>query len=440
MWRWKAIGQSDINSSSFSPKSFDPYLTESTMANDPWDAATIKGHLHPALKELKIPFNRKDKKKVLIKKLEQRGVTPSMVLGDEPMSIDSDSSELSEPEDWDDAAEDSFLAREDVISRLPHLAAYAATNRQEVLEATRTLMEKHPSSSIIKFWFFLDMNFREVPDEFESLAEIYLGDPEGSWNYWDHKDTGKDRLEGLESDLADFLGKTPPVRKGNKGGKGRQVVHHDDDDDGDDGDDTDNSSDNDDNDRVDYDSKARRAVREKNRGRQTPAEANCMTIEDPETGEDVEGDILGINPTRRMWLGVALPSANDMFPGLSRATWVDCSKGNYIEAYREYVSKGANHTITAAADDGILEGCRPDEFELNCVLQMPWGKTFHTHALGIPHYQQDREFMLFSKSLLSKQFGTTDAQDLLNSHMQDAKQTIMTKTGEKRIRARAWRK
>ena len=84
-------------------------------------------------------------------------------------------------------------------------------------------------------------------------------------------------------------------------------------------------------------------------------------------------------------------------------------------------------------EEDILEDCQAHEFEINCVLQMPWGMTFYTHALGIPYFREDRESMLFSKYLSAKTFGTTDTQDLLHTHMQDAGQAIKAKSGTKRI-------
>ena len=189
-----------------------------------------------------------------------------------------------------------------------------------------------------------------------------------------------------------------------------------------------------------YNSKERRAIREKNRAPPTSHAANYLTVKDPETGKEVKGDIIGVNPTRRKWLGVALPSNNPNFPGLSRGLWVNCSSGTLLDGYRDYVAKGANHQIRAAADGQILEDCKPEQFELNIVFQMPWGKAWHTHGYGIPHYQQDREFMLFSNSMLTTAWGTTDTSDLLHTHMQDAGQSIMTKAGERRIKAKAWRK
>jgi hypothetical protein len=293
----------------------------------------------------------------------------------------------------------------------------------------------YPSLLLPRLWFFIDRNVKSGTD-FKTTCAMYLMDPRKMWKNWDTDGRGEG-VADVEISLSKFMAQRIDTRMESDNGEGNDGNDDSSDDEGNDG--NDDSSDDEDG-RRNYDSKKRREIREKNRGQPTPAEANQITIEDPETGDEVEGDILGINPTRRMWMGVALPSNNPKFPGLSRALWVDGGDLKYREAYQTYVREGANHTITAAADEDILEDCEPHNFEINCVLQMPWGKSFHTHSLGIPHFRKDREFMLFSKSLMARKFGNTDAQDLLHTHMQDAGQTIKTKSGTKRIKARAWRK
>lgn len=191
--------------------------------------------------------------------------------------------------------------------------------------------------------------------------------------------------------------------------------------------------------RPTYDSEERRKIREKFYG-PGEAAANKIQIEDPEhPGVRVWGKILGRNHTRRSWLGVALPSNNPKFPKIGRAYWIDGSR--YHSEFMRYVEKGANITLSAAANKSQLEDCTPEDFELNCVLVMPWGKAFHYHAFGLPHYVSDRPFCLWSKGLLgsARDWTVGKATDMMHDHMSMAGQSIPgTGAARKRIAAKAW--
>ncbi|KAL6409088.1 hypothetical protein AUP68_05457 [Ilyonectria robusta] len=188
-----------------------------------------------------------------------------------------------------------------------------------------------------------------------------------------------------------------------------------------------------------YNSEERRAMRAKFHGKGI-AEANRIVIQDPETGKDVIAEILGRHPLRKSWLALALPSNNDEYPTLSRGAYIDGAQGKYEDAFNKYVNEGANITLSVASNKQQLDGCKPDEFELNLVLVMPWGKGFRYAAYGIPHYKNERDFMVYSKALLAshKEWGLSSTMEVLHGHMIMAGQTIQG-TGPKAIKAKSWK-
>ena len=394
-----------------------------------WDEVTAQKMILK-LKHMGIRFKKGDNKEVLIDKLKERGVTPETIDVEDDDEDAADTSANPKPASANapDArsAGERFLKDPKIKEMLPMLTQYAGKNWAEFESVSANFKARHPHFPIARLWFFVDFNLRAGNITWVELSEIFIDDPETTWEVWDwglvNVKEEKKKFEKVEKYLATAYPEQAALVK--------EEPRSSDDDEA--------AGVSDDETRTDYNSQARRRIRERNRGIKTSEKANKMTVEDPETGEQVEGEIMGISPTRRMWMAVALPSLNDNFPKLSRALYVDCSKANNLEAYRDYVSKGANHQLRASADDDILKDCNTQDFELNCVLQMPWGKNWHTHAFGIPHFKKDREFMLFSKSILTKQWGASDTEDILRKHMQDAGQTAMTKAGEARIRARAW--
>lgn len=188
-----------------------------------------------------------------------------------------------------------------------------------------------------------------------------------------------------------------------------------------------------------YDCKAARTLRKKFHGSGDP-KADEMEVEDPDNpGETVKADIIGRHPTRRNWLALALPSNNSDRMFMSRGHYVDGTKDVYKEAFNRYVQKGSNIILSTATDKKHLDDADPEDFELNLVLFMPWGRYYHTHAYGIPHYNKDRDFMLYSKSLLSSAWGTSAADDVLRDHCEQAKQAMPKSTRTKKIRMKAWK-
>ncbi|KAH6646823.1 hypothetical protein BKA67DRAFT_580662 [Truncatella angustata] len=169
-------------------------------------------------------------------------------------------------------------------------------------------------------------------------------------------------------------------------------------------------------------------------GRQKATE---LTIEDPEEpGQIVNGQIIGRNSKKSAWFGLVLPSRKK--PGCWRGYWIASKR--HQQAYMDYV-KTATLTLSIAGDSDFLDECQPEDFQIIAVFQMKWGKTYHTHALGVPYYDQSRVPMLYSKSILASGWGKKDTERVLGGHMRNAGQTNYLATeyhALDRVSAKAW--
>ncbi|RSL89849.1 hypothetical protein CEP52_014767 [Fusarium oligoseptatum] len=188
-----------------------------------------------------------------------------------------------------------------------------------------------------------------------------------------------------------------------------------------------------------YDSKERREWRAQYHGI-GDSKANQMNIMDPEDPNTlVIADILGRHPVRKTWLAVALPSRNVEYPKLSRGYYINAG-AMYPDAFSRYVKEGSNITLSTATHKSQMENCTWGQFELNLVLCMPWGDKWHYHAYGIPHYIKERDFMLWSKALLT-QCWKGPAMEVLHDHMIKSGQSIPISSDiQNRIKPQSWRK
>ncbi len=180
-----------------------------------------------------------------------------------------------------------------------------------------------------------------------------------------------------------------------------------------------------------YDSKKARAKRLRDSGKP----ADRITVDDPEKpGKKVKADIIGRHPSRKAWLVLALLSNSKKHSQLSRGYYVDSTQAKYNKAYERYLEEGSNRTLSTGSDVNLKQ-CAPSEFELNLVTIIPWGRNVHTHGYGIMHKKKG-EFLMFSKQVLGKAWGSRDADDVLRDHMLKAGQSMPGREG-KEIRAKS---
>ncbi|KAI1841729.1 hypothetical protein JX266_012097 [Neoarthrinium moseri] len=164
---------------------------------------------------------------------------------------------------------------------------------------------------------------------------------------------------------------------------------------------------------------------------------NTLTIDDPmKAGVTMTGQILGRSAKRTSSMLVVFPSTKDR--NYMSAIWVDGNE--HREPLRNYARRGANLTLSIAKDKEFLDKCPSEEFEIIAVVQMEWGTSYHTHALGVPWADPDCTPMLFSKSVLASAWGTSTANAVIEQHMDSAGQeNLATSTRSKnRIKARCW--
>ncbi|KAH7000882.1 hypothetical protein EDB80DRAFT_721127 [Ilyonectria destructans] len=315
------------------------------------------------------------------------------------------------------SAELEFLgsnAFEEHFTTLAHLGQ--AERATWVNEASEGFKGRHPHRDVFEYWFFAEFILQSNKSEDDKGKEIleFIHRPK-EWGTIDWGNGDQDaaklwrvRLGEARKALAKFR-----IRAGSEEDSDSEAAL--------------------------YNSEQRRAMRAKFHGKGI-AEANRIVIEDPETGKDVVAEILGRHPLRKSWLALALPSNNDEYPNLSRGAYVDGAQGKYEDAFNRYVNEGANITLSVASNKQQLDGCKPEEFELNLVLVMPWGKGYRYAAYGIPHYKNERDFMVYSKALLAshKEWGLSSTMEVLHGHMIMAGQTIKG-TGPKAIKAKSWR-
>ncbi|RSL43994.1 hypothetical protein CEP54_014864 [Fusarium duplospermum] len=268
---------------------------------------------------------------------------------------------------------------------------------------------RHPDRDILEFLFFTEFSLRTMKEPAKTIDEFSANPPEWNTIQWN----------GVfdQTTLSEAFKLMQLYRAGQ-----RPIQTH--------------QSPQDSN--MSYNSEERRRMRAKFHG-QGASDANLLTFPDPETGTVVTGEILGRHPQRTKWLAVALPGRG----GYSRGYYVDCSNAEHRLALEAYVTRGANKVLSFATHKDQLDGCVPADFELNLVLVMPWGKSFRYNAYGIPHYQLDRDFMIFSKSILasSSDWGS-QTMGVLHDHMLKAGQTIPQARSEtpkpQGVKSRAW--
>ncbi|KAG5807919.1 hypothetical protein H9Q74_007029 [Fusarium xylarioides] len=175
-----------------------------------------------------------------------------------------------------------------------------------------------------------------------------------------------------------------------------------------------------------YNSMERRGIRRQFRSKARDPEADYCVVRCPESGNRVIAEILGRHPHRKKYLALALPSASPRSPTVQRGHYIDGSQSEYSEIFNKYCSDGSNHTLSIAPGKESLRGCKPQDFEQNLVLQMPWGKSWRLASFGVPHGSADRDFELFSKSTLAAEWGLTNAMDVLYGQANKAGQKIKT--------------
>ncbi|KAJ4196917.1 hypothetical protein NW759_016374 [Fusarium solani] len=301
------------------------------------------------------------------------------------------------PEDQLSEGETLFL-KEQLHEYFPNLHALPENQRDELTTArTLEFRRRHPTRDITEFLFFTEFALQTIKDPVavvDAVNRFAANPPEWETIPWNGEVDQTAVSKGFK------LMKL--YRAGQRPSQTQQSPQ--------------------DSNMTGYDSEERRKMRAKFHG-QGDAEANVLTFPDPETGTAVTGEILGRHPQRPKWLAVALPGLEEK--AFSRGYYVDCSNSEQRLALEAYITRGANKILSFATHKDQLDGCIPEEFELNLVLVMPWGKTFRYNAYGIPHYKLDRDFMVFSKSILtsSSEWGNA-TMGVLHGHMLKAGQTI----------------
>ncbi|KAK2609304.1 hypothetical protein QQS21_002085 [Conoideocrella luteorostrata] len=326
-----------------------------------------------------------------------------------------------------DDAEKELLQDKEIAKLLPNLDAATQDILYEVMRMS-LLYKTHVPRGVEHFWFIADQALAQ--NDLAMAQRIITGAAEMDiWDSWWNGSQSEAQIQQWQG-LQDFVRfvrnkhrdismNTTPVPSHTSSPLSSPALTNDEND--------------------PYDCKEARRVRKKFHGNGDP-KADEMEFEDPETGEIVTADIIGRHPTRRNWLALALPSNNSNHMFMSRGYYVDGTKEKYKEQLDRYVNEGSNVTLNAATKTAHLREAEVEDFELNLVLFMPWGKYWHTHAYGIPHYDKDRDFMLYSKSLLGQAWGTSTADDVIRDHCDQAGQPIpRTAQAARKIQRRAWK-
>lgn len=165
---------------------------------------------------------------------------------------------------------------------------------------------------------------------------------------------------------------------------------------------------------------------------------NWVQLKDPDTRVEVLAEIIGLSTKRKTHFGALFPSNNELHPGVERAFWLDGTQYDYQQAYEDYSGPGPGDFIPIGTDDDLRECRSIEDFELNAVFTMPWGKSVHHwSAYGMAKAHPKRKLKLFSKGVLVKKFRLGATEDMMLIHMAKANQTIPM-NGKKKRAATEW--
>lgn len=272
---------------------------------------------------------------------------------------------------------------------------------EAILVISEYLKASSSNETLPRFWFYSDVALKNYgeKDEWLALVSRFVSDP-GIWDPWKRK-------EAIDANMIAQWGRLEELWT---------RLH-----------------------RATYDSNKGRKDRSGSCFEGNPS-ANIMTMEDPDNpGTQITAPIVGKFALRKDFLGVAAPSNNTALPKFERGHCVDCrTNPHYKEAYNRYVNEGADNVLTSGAAEQ-LQGCPPENFELNLVFALPWGDRFRLLSYGIPRSKQGRPFKLFSKAVLASVWKATPAQMLIFDRMEMSGQTIPTESKSiNRIGPKAW--
>ncbi|KAF5675919.1 hypothetical protein FDENT_9636 [Fusarium denticulatum] len=421
------------------------------MSEKKWPDARVTYELHEHLARRNIHFDSKTSRDEMIDLLERHDVSYEDVMADGRMESESKlpfppkgRRDPSPNDDWRKKrprvqveklpkAELEFLRHAKTPDLLPNLWKLPEADRENIIISSGLeFKSSYPERDVLQFWFYADHAIEQhgISEDGDVLITSFLNNPL-TWeaiNWGENEDDRNfttarmnmafNRMKALRAQYPDE--KSDRDDGGPKG-------------DGDTKGDGDPKGDG-----IEYDFKERRDWRAQFHGRGSP-EANRMELKDPENGKDAIADILGRHPVRKTWLAVALPSLNEEYPKLSRGYYINAGAA-HPQAFSRYVKEGANITLSTATHKSEMENCAYENFELNLVLCMPWGDKWHYQGYGIPHYVDDRDFVLWSKGLLV-QCWKSAAMEVLHDHMIKAGQGIpITSDVKNRIKPKSWRK
>lgn len=168
----------------------------------------------------------------------------------------------------------------------------------------------------------------------------------------------------------------------------------------------------------------------------TATEDFFMQVTDPYDNMPIDGKVLGVHMTKKNTLAVRLPSVSNEFPDLGRGLWVVCKSGKELEDYERYVKQFPTTGKLISADESLLGGCKtPDDFDLDSVFRMKWGKAYHTYGYGRSKKGGLSPQLMFSKTALSKALTGTAAVAMLQKHRDKTGQAVYEGGGEAHFEA-----
>ncbi|KAK3377662.1 hypothetical protein B0H63DRAFT_547222 [Podospora didyma] len=244
---------------------------------------------------------------------------------------------------------------------------------------TPQIKSQFPAESLLRYWFYMDRAIKHIGLEDANIFTVlkaYISDPAAVWKLWDW---GKSHGASVEMErgqwqVLELLWRE--ITQTSAPGKQLQPAFQ--------------------------------------------GDPNKMLLPDPQHPH----------------LIICFPSDNPKHKDVLRGGWIDGNK--YPDAFKRYVGKGANITLSLANTLTVDNECKPEDFEIMLVLKMPWGKYFRTHALGKPHYA-DQAPMLYSKVVLSTVWTAREVSDVLECHEKMAGQQPISENAE-RIITKSWRK